>query len=175
MPEINENEKNPAETGAENPAGGSAEYIAAMKKIKENSVPKEQYDKIVQEKKQLLEALTSGETIEREEEQPKRSLDEIRDDLFNHEHSNLEYCELSLELRDRCIEEGEGDPFVPQGHKVVPTDIEYEAADRLARNLKECIDYAQGDSALFTQELQRRTVDTAPISSNKPTGRKVIR
>lgn len=175
MPENNEIVKNPAETGAETPAGDNAEYIAAMKKMKENSVPKEQYDKIVQEKKQLLEAFTSGETIEKEETTPKRSLDEIRDDLFNHEHSNLEYCTLTLELRNRCIEEGEGDPFVPQGHKVVATDIDYEAADRLARNIQECIDYAQGDSALFTQELQRRTVDTAPISSIKPTGRKIIR
>ena len=38
---------------------------------------------------------------------------------------------------------------------------DYEAAERVATVVRECIEYAKGDSAVFTNELQRRTVDTA--------------
>ena len=73
--------------------------------------------------------------------------------------NNLEYCKAAVELRDALIENGEKDPFLPFGHNVVTTDSDYETANRVASVLKECIDYAEGDSDIFTNEIQRRTVD----------------
>ena len=45
--------------------------------------------------------------------------------------------------------------------KIVPTTEDIECANRVAEVVKECIEYADGDSQLFTNELNRRTVDVA--------------
>ena len=82
--------------------------------------------------------------------------------MFENEHqSNLEYWENALNLRQALIDSGENDPFLPYGHKIVPTTEDVECANRVAEVVKECIEYANGDSQLFTNELNRRTVDVA--------------
>lgn len=55
--------------------------------------------------------------------------------------------------------EGKPDPFLPVGNQIAPTDDDIAAAERVAKVLQECVDYADGDSAVFTNELQRRTID----------------
>ena len=52
--------------------------------------------------------------------------------------------------------EGELDPFVPIGNKIKPTDDDFAKADKVAAVLQECVDYADGDSNVFTDELKRR-------------------
>jgi hypothetical protein len=58
------------------------------------------------------------------------------------------------------MDEGGDDPFVPHGRKVVIEQSDYDAAERVADVLQQCIDYADGDNAVFVNEIQRRTVDT---------------
>jgi hypothetical protein len=41
----------------------------------------------------------------------------------------------------------------------MPTDEDVRTAQKVADVLQECVDYAEGDSAVFTNELQRRLVD----------------
>ena len=41
----------------------------------------------------------------------------------------------------------------------MPTDDDIKTAEKVANVLQECVDYAEGDSAVFTNELQRRLVD----------------
>ena len=81
--------------------------------------------------------------------------------MFNHEHNNLEYIKLALELRNTLIAKGETDPFLPVGSQISPTADDAEKAEKVAQVYQECIDYADGDSALFTQELMRRTNTSA--------------
>lgn len=82
--------------------------------------------------------------------------------------SNLEYCEAALKLREAVMKQEGYDPFVPMGHNVQPDANDYQTAQNVADVLKECIEYAQGDSQLFTQELQRRTMeDTLPRKSRR--------
>ena len=57
---------------------------------------------------------------------------------------------------------GETDPFLPVGKRIVPEQSDIEAANRVAEHLRECIEIANGDSAVFTNELQRRMIDTLP-------------
>ena len=57
------------------------------------------------------------------------------------------------------ISEGKPDPFLPIGEQILPTDEDVAAANKVAAVLQECVDYAEGDSAVFTNELQRRLVD----------------
>lgn len=145
--------------------GEETDYIQAIQDLKANSVSKEQYGKLKEENKKLLNALTSGEQIEGQNTaaQNKRSLDEIRSATFKEGQSNLEFWKNTLELRERVLEETGEDVFLPHGHNIQVEDTDIASATRVADVVQQCIDYADGDSQLFTQELQRRTMDTPAI------------
>ena len=136
------------------------DYIKTIQDLKANTVSKDQYEKLKKENKQLLDTLVSGGTIEQPKE--KVDVDRLRRELNNGNISNLEYCKTALELRDAIIEEGGRDPFLPFGTHVNPEDSDYASAEKVAQVLKECIDYADGDSSIFTMELQRKMIDAMP-------------
>ena len=140
------------------------DYIEQIKKLKESSVSKDDYNKLKADNKKLIDALASGTQIESKVEPKIDAVDkinELRKKLFSKGSNlnNLEYCDTALQLRDALIENGERDPFLPFGHEVIATESDYESANRVATVMKECIDYADGDPDIFTNELQRRTVD----------------
>ena len=138
------------------------DYVAAIKELKEKTVSKESYQKLREENKKLLQSLVNGEQIQTEVEKP--DINELRKELFNEDSNinNVTFISKALELRTALIENGEPDPFLPVGKRITPTDEDISAANRVATVLQECVDYAQGDSQAFTNELQRRTIDTAP-------------
>lgn len=140
-----------------------ADYIAAIAEIRRTTVPMDDYNKLREEKRQLINALVSGKTPEGlVPEAPKVSPDDLRKKLFGSgadNLSNLEYVETALTLRDSLIGAGERDPFLPVGDKVQITSDTIDTAERVATTLRECVDFAQGDSGIFTAELQRRTKD----------------
>ncbi len=147
------------------PDGTEKNYLEAIEKLKANSVNRDEYEKVLAENKQLLESIVNGTAesekgSEREEETI--DLDELRNSLFNEENTNLEYATKALKLRQELIKRGETDPFLPYGQKILPTDEDIAAADRVAKALEDCVEYAQGDSDIFTTELQRIMVDSAP-------------
>ena len=138
----------------------AADYISEIQNLRANSVSRDDYNKLREENKRLISSLAKGETIT--QPTPKPDINELRKRVFDNEHqSNLEYWGAVLELRDAVIDSGAPDPFLPQGHKVVPTTEDFECANRVAAVVKECIDYADGDSQLFTNELMRRSVEVA--------------
>lgn len=138
------------------------DYVAAIKELKEKTVSKESYQKLREENKKLLQSLVNGEQIQTEVEKP--DINELRKELFNEDSNidNVTFISKALELRTALIENGEPDPFLPVGKRITPTDEDISAANRVATVLQECVDYAQGDSQAFTNELQRHTIDTAP-------------
>lgn len=137
------------------------DYLAAIKELKQNSVDRSDYDKLKAENKKLLDSIVNGQVVETTSEPIYRDVNIIRDELFNNEHNNLEYIKLALELRNTLIAKGETDPFLPVGSQITPTADDAEKAEKVAQVYQECIDYADGDSALFTQELMRRTNTSA--------------
>lgn len=139
------------------------DYISAIKEMKANSVDRSVYDKLKSENKQLLDALINGQQIDLPKEEP-IDVDDLRKKLFNKDGhmSNLEYVSNALKLRDALIEQGERDPFLPSGEKVNLTAEHYDKAEQVATVLRECVDFAEGDSGIFTAELQRRTKDVMP-------------
>ena len=142
----------------ENVGDNTANYIEAIKEMKANSVSKEAYVKLQQENKQLLNSLVNGQSIEVEKEEPV-DIDGLRQKLFSakkHDMTNLEYVSNALKLREALMERGEMDPFVPSGKKIHPTDDDFKKADKVATVLQECVDYADGDAMVFTDELKRR-------------------
>ena len=145
----------------------TSQYIEAIKEMKANSVSKQAYDKLREENKQLLDSLINGKEIEIPKQREPVDIDKIRSKLFDEDRplSNLEYVSNALKLRDALLERGERDPFLPYGQNISPTDEDITKAERVATVMKECIEYADGDSELFTNELMRRTNDAMPAKS----------
>ena len=140
------------------------DYLAAIKELKENSVNRSEYDKLRAENKRLIDTVVNG--LPGQEEQvvvkhSKEQIDDLRNELFNspRELTNLEYVTKAMELREALIENGEPDPFLPVGKQISPTRDDIEGAEKVAQVYKECIEYAEGDSEVFTNELMRRTRD----------------
>lgn len=140
------------------------DYIQAINELKSNTVSKEQYLKLKGENKRLLDTLVAGGSIENPVQKTEVDVDALRKELFNKDNqmSNLEFVEKSLELRDALMDAGEPDPFLPIGARISPTPEEARIAENVAQVYRECIDYADGNSEVFTNELMRRTVDAMP-------------
>ena len=140
------------------------DYLAAIKELKEKSVDRSEYDKLRAENKKLIDAVVNGQPGQEEPvftKHSKEQIDDLRNELFNSpkELNNLEYITKAMELRDALMENGEPDPFLPVGKQISPTRDDLEGAEKVAQVYRECIEYAEGDSEVFTNELMRRTRD----------------
>lgn len=147
----------------------NVDYIQAIQELKNNTVSKDQYAKLKEENSKLLKSLINGDPMDADQLPEKPDIDKLRNELFSGEPHmlNLDYVTKALELRDAVIEQGGTDPFLPVGSKITPDNNDIECANRVAEVLKDCVDYAQGDSLVFTNELQRRMIDTAVPNKNK--------
>ena len=140
------------------------DYITAIKELKQNSVDRSEYEKLRAENKKLIDAVVNGQPGQEEQvlvKHSKEQVDDMRYDLFNspRELNNLEFITKAMELREALMENGEPDPFLPVGKQISPTRDDIEGAEKVAQVYKECIEYAEGDSEVFTNELMRRTRD----------------
>lgn len=142
--------------------------VKAINELKQNSVSKEEYNKVLAEKNKYLKALIDGDKVAAAEDKQPVDVEELRKDLFGKELNNLDYARKALELRNELIDRDGVDIFVGKGSKLVPTTEDYEAAQRVADAFQSCIDVAQGDSEIFTRELMRITNDVAPQTTINP-------
>jgi hypothetical protein len=149
-------------------------YADIITEMRNNTVPKDKYERLKTENEKLMRAVANGEKIE--VEAPKTpDLKELRKTLYTDEVQNISDLEMitkTLELRQAIIDAGGEDPFVPQGKKFMAEDSDYTTAEKVADVLKQCVEYADGDNAIFINELQRRTADVSPIATKKPRGRR---
>lgn len=160
----------PVMTEEENkqPATVEQNYLDAINELKKNSVDKAEYDKLLEENKKLLNTIVYTKPVEDKPAEPtkmsKDEIDGLRKELYDSdiELSNLEYIDKTLKLRKAIMDNGGIDPFVPNGTRIKPTAEDEAAAERVANALQHCVDYANengGDSEVFTNELNRITVD----------------
>ena len=134
------------------------QYIEALNQLKANSVDKADYDKLKAENKRLLDSIVNGTEVAVSPVE-KASIDDLRVKLANSSEegiSDLDYVTTALKLRERLIEEGQEDPFVPHGSQYSPTQVDYDRAHRVATILQDCVDEADGDSDAFLAELKKR-------------------
>lgn len=164
----NEKEILNSESGEEN-VNDSIDYIEAIKEMKQNSVSKESYEKVKQENKKLMDALINNKQIETPK---KKEIDVkgIQKKLLERDPmmKSIDGFQMILDLREADLAAGKMDPFIPANNRN-PKQEDFDAAQRRADIYKECIEYAQGDPALFSQELTRRMVDPAlpPRNNNR--------
>ena len=136
-------------------------YIEAINKLKKETVSKDLFDKLKAENAQLLNTLVeNGQYQPQETTVSDDDINKLRADLFrkNSNMSNLEFCDKSLKLRKALMDKGEQDPFVPIGNMTPATDQDYETAERVASVIQDCIDRANGNSALFTTLLNNQII-----------------
>lgn len=141
--------------------------VDALNEYKKNSVPLAKYNELEAKYNHAVRDILNGGEAKKEEAivvPTDEEVNKLREKLFskNSNLSNLEYAKTALELRTALIARGERDPFLPYGRKpngelLLPTANDEEAAERVAKEMQECIDYSNGDSGLFTNELMRRT------------------
>lgn len=154
-------EKKPEETD-------NVALAKALKEARENSVSKEEYEKLQEENKRLVSEIINGEggagngqTITPEQ----ADIKVLREQLYGpkaSELSNLEFWKKTLELRSAVIAQEGYDPFLPYGEKIKPTAQDMEKANNVATVVQECIDESNGDSEIFTALLQSKTNNDSP-------------
>lgn len=134
------------------------DYLAAINELKQNSVDRQKYEELKAENKKLLDSIVNGTEVALPQDE-KKSIEELRANYLKEDQSNLDYISNALKLREALMAEGKPDPFLPLGEQILPTDEDIATANKVASVLQECVDYAEGDSNVFTNELQRRLVD----------------
>ena len=145
----------------------SEDYISAINEMRKNTVSRSEYDKLKEDNRKLLQSLVNGETITPEVAKEPVDVGSLRKDLFNNDHTNLDFAKKALELRNAVMEQGGEDPFLPQGHYITLTAQDYEVAQKVANAFEHCIEYADGNSEIFTNELMRITQDSFRPNLNK--------
>ena len=140
------------------------DYISAINEIKQNTVSKEAYNKVVEDNKKLLDSLVHGTGNGQDQEQkPKEpDIDELREELYGvnrNDMTNYEYVDKTLQLRKAIMDKGGGDPFVPSGMKIQPSLEEFQKAQNVADILQEQVDDVKnnygGDPSIFNDKLSR--------------------
>lgn len=160
-------EKENKQNEVENETPSNENYIDTIKKMKENSVSKEKYQKLESENAKLLEAIMEGKEIDN----PAKSADEgesiedLRKELLNEDSNltDLQYCEKMLQLRDMIIEQGGEDPMLPNNGKVTAEDI--DGVEKVVAAMKDAIELADGSSEVFKAKLMSMTVDNPIITA----------
>lgn len=141
-----------------NTTDNTAEYIETINKLKANSVSKDEYLKLRNENKQLLDALASNQVVEVTAE-PKRDITEVRKELFtNHSNlSNREICQDMMDLYDYELENRGVNIFMPTDPQYIPTQDDITQVDNMVRGMKAALETANGNDLIFNQEIERLT------------------
>ena len=166
-------EKEKEELEQEQTPQNAEQYVKALKSLRENSVDKEEFDKVVAERDTLIKAMAEGDTTHAQgaESEKKPDIKELRDKLRTSgekELSNAEFVATALQLRRAVIEAGGIDPFLPQGVKAKPTLIDIQGAERVAEGLQSCLDNATDpdtgkvDNDLFNAHLKKIIAEDNP-------------
>ena len=152
----------------------NSEYTETIKRLKENSVSKEEYEKLKAENKQILNAYIND--IKPEAEEKKETVEELQGDLSDLKKdlaraqeagmSNLEYVSKALKYRETAMKLGLQDPFVPNS-PLGPDDNDFKTAQKVADKLQECVDQANGNPAVFRNLFEQAVRDDSKIPIKK--------
>lgn len=148
------------------PEPSNVEMAKALKELRENSVSKEDYEKLEKENKELVAQIINGEGGGNGQPAPEKvDIKALREELYGPKGadlSNLDFWKKTLKLRDAVIEQEGYDPFLPHGAKIKPNEQDVERANAVAKTVQECIDKCEDNSEVFTALLQGETANDSP-------------
>lgn len=138
--------------------------VEEMKTLKENTVSKEEYDRVLKRNKELSHALANNEQIT-EAQKDTDTIESLRSELYSDnrkEMNNLDTVTKMLKLRQKVIDSGANDPFVSSDSSTI-TDEEVRTAERVAAGLQSMVDEADGNAAYFNALLKSQVDSTMPL------------
>lgn len=160
----------------ENDVNDTQKYLDTINELKKNSVSREEYEKLRNENKTLLDNIVNGRTLDAAaEEEAKPTAQELRDKLFGKDCdqlSDLEYIEGLCDLRDILLEEEGVDYFAPTGSKYSADFNDKQTAQKVYDGYRHCIEVADGDNHIFVQEMSRITNDVGVLRKPNKTKRR---
>ena len=145
----------------------NVEMAKALKELRENSVSKEDYEKLQKENKELVAQIINGDGGAGNGQPTPEKVDikALREELYGPKGadlSNLDFWKKTLKLRNAVIEQEGYDPFLPHGSKIKPNEEDVERANAVAETVQKCIDDAKDNSEVFTALLQAETANDSP-------------
>ena len=134
------------------------DYLNNLKALKDNTVSKDEYNKLIEENKKLANALANGLPYDNDddnEEEPV-DLDAARKNFFGTHKTNLALFQDILTLRKAVMDAGGQDPFLPTHPEYVWNQADADLAQSIADVYQDCIDYAEGDPDVFNMALAKK-------------------
>lgn len=156
----------------QNPAEIDESAAAAALQKQQEMIAKQQsrIKELEAAKASYYDAVINGNVVKPEVAQPLPSVKECREKLLTivqNGGTNLDYVKASLELNEACEREQGISCFLPQGKDVVPTADEVQTAQKFVSVMEECVEIADGDPAVFNNELMRRSKNQAASNSKR--------
>ena len=130
-----------------------------LKQAQENSVSKEEYDKVVAAKEELEGYILEGKELQRKNETSKKSIADLRKELTKEGITNLDYISTSLELRKMYLEKEGRDIFAANSEDA-------PKAQRVAETLEGYVKQANGNPAVFNALLEQNVTDDPTLLAN---------
>ena len=137
------------------------DYLKNLKALQDNTVSKDEYNRLVSENRKLADALANGLSYgEEAEEAEPVDVDALRKKLFDGPKykNSLDFFKDFYALRDELIRQGKPDPTLGNNPEAFTRD-NIEVFEDTANAVKECIEIADGDVEVFYSELKRRFKD----------------
>lgn len=148
----------------ENTVNVSADELA---RYKDTHVSKEEYERVLKEKNDLVTSILNGEREHEEVEEDTRTLQELAEAVNKEDQTNLGYWKNVLAYREKAIEEKGVDPFLPTGFKVSATDEDIEKAEKVANGIASMIERSNGNPNVFRQIYEAEVKDTIPVNVSR--------
>lgn len=146
--------------------------LEAYNDLKENSVSKKEYDRVLKRNEDLTQALIQNDKLDKDDKPKESNMDKIKrltNELYSDKRedmTNLDYCQKTVELRDAIIEEGGRDPFLPTSGENKDSYANQQTAEKVANGLKQMVKDADGSPEAFNALYQARVEDVAVPKRN---------
>lgn len=139
-------------------ADNSIDYIEAINELENNTVPKEVYERLREDNKKLLDTVARNNELKTPEIIEPVDIGKLVNETFDTKKdiSNLNYVSNVLKIRKEFLDKNGIDLFVSPNST---ENSDYEKADQVAEILQGCVDSADGNPAVFRNELERKMVD----------------
>lgn len=138
---------------------GDSDAIEALKKLRENTVSKEEYDKLKADNKKLLDAFVSGEDLTEEKGSKKKTEDELLKSIYEGKGSNMELAQDIVDLFDMKQAQGKNIFVASRYANTVEQNAAEADAQEVVKYLKNALEQADGDPTVFQAMFGSKIVD----------------
>lgn len=150
---MNENDEKLTGTEGKETDPSDFDLLNEVKELKKNSVSKEEYDRVVAEKKKLMRDFVYGSGDSANVEDTSPSIQDLREKLFGgnvEQMSNRDFWENVSQLYHKRLEEDKQNIFLPKGHKTRYKREDYEMVSSMMETIDSMLEDTKDNPALFT-------------------------